>query len=108
MAGNKTGIVPLPGEDGLYFAKHDISGSAAVVSGEDKFIYLPQGASYSVKATGYDSGPATIEIQQLDANGNETSSTTIADIPVTASTTASFLIDPAGTPSQVAIDLNGD
>lgn len=108
VAGNKTGIVPLPGEDGLYFAKQDISGSAAVVSGEDKFIYLPQGASYSVKATGYDSGPATIEIQQLDANGNETSSTTIADIPVTASTTASFLIDPAGTPSPVAIDLNGD
>ena len=107
-AGSKTGIVPLPGEDGLYFAKQDISGSAAVVSGEDKFIYLPQGARYSVNATGYNSGPSTIEIQQLDANGNETSSTTIADVPVTASTTISFSLDTAGAPSPVAIDLNGD
>ena len=107
-AGNETGIVPIPESEGLYFAKRDIPGSAALSSGEEKFVYLPQGTLYSIDVTGYADGPANIEIQNLDANGNLTASTTIADIPVTASTTITFSLDAAGLPSSILIDLNGD
>lgn len=107
-AGEATGIVPVPGTSGIYFALHDIPGSAVDISGEEKFVYLPQGGQYSVTVDGYDAGPANIEVQSLDASGSPTQTTTLADIPVTASTVAIFSVDPSTVLSSVAIDTDGD
>ncbi|MDO8407666.1 MAG: hypothetical protein Q7S95_00305 [bacterium] len=106
--GEKTGIIPLPEIEGIYFASQDIPDSAVVTSGEEKFVYLPAGSAYSITATGYASGPATIEISQVDALGETTATTAIADIPVTASTTISLSIDATGAPSATAIDFDDD
>lgn len=106
--GEKTGIIPLPEIEGIYFASQDIPGSAIVTSGEEKFVYLPAGSAYSITATGYASGPATIEISQVDALGETTTTTAIADIPVTASTTISLSVDAVGAPSATAIDFDDD
>ena len=104
----KAGIIPLPEIDGIYFALQDIPGSAVVTSGEEKFVYLPAGSAYSIEATGYASGPATIEVSQVDALGETTATTAIADIPVTASTTISLSVDATGAPSATAIDFDDD
>jgi hypothetical protein len=105
--GNETGIVPVPGTSDIYFAKHDIPGSAVGRSGEEKFIYLPQGQSYSISITGYDSGPANIQIQNIDAEGNITQTTTVADIPVTATSTGSFTISSENSISPIVLDVSG-
>ena len=107
-AGEETGIIPLPEIEGIYFASQDIPGSAVVTSGEEKFVYLPAGSAYSITATGYASGPATIEISQIDALGETTATTAIADIPVTASTTISLSVDAVGAPSATVIDFDDD
>ena len=107
-AGNETGIVPIPGKSGLYFAKHDIPGSAVDISGENKFITLPAGAAYSVVATGYASGPATLFTESLDAAGAVTASTTLSDIPVATSTTVTFSLGSGGALSPATVDLDGN
>jgi hypothetical protein len=108
MAGNETGIVSVPDLDGIFFKRQDIPGSSVEVSGENKFVFLPSGISYSVTATGYASGPATLFVSNMDTNGTVIASTTIADIPVATSTAATFTVSQAGAPSAVAVDLNGD
>jgi hypothetical protein len=105
--GNESGIVPL-NSNGLYLVKKDIPRSSVYTSGDEKFLYLPEDERYSIKATGYDSGPANIEIKKIAANGTIVASTTIADIPTTASTTIEFSLDASGTPSDAVVDFNGD
>lgn len=106
-AGNETGIVPLPGTD-FYYAKQDIPGSAVNVSGNEKFIALPQGGQYSISFSGYDSGPANVLVETISGDGTVTSSTTVADLPVTASSTGSFSLDSSSVMSAVAFDASGD
>lgn len=105
--GDETGIVPVPGTDGIYIAKHDIPGSAVDVSGEEKFIYLPQGAPYSVSVTGYDTGPANIQVAELDANSSVTQTTTVADIPVTPNTTGTFTFAGDNSLSDITVNNVG-
>ncbi len=77
-------------------------------SGDEKFIYLPQGAPYSVRVSGSGTGLANIQVQSLDADGGVTGETTLADIPVTANTQATFSLDATQTLSPLSLDLNGD
>jgi pimeloyl-ACP methyl ester carboxylesterase len=106
--GNETGLVPISGLEGLYFKKQGIPGSAVEVSGENKFVTLPAGPSYSVVAIGYASGPATLFVENLDSNGVATASTTLVDIPVATSTTISLAISTGGVPSSAEVDLDAD
>lgn len=108
QSGNQTGIVPVPESEGLFITLEDIPHSTVVTSGEEKFVYLPSGSQYAVTATGHASGPATIEINQIDMAGEAVSTTAIADIPVTASTTITLSLDASGAPSVAAIDFDGD
>lgn len=105
--GNESGIVPLPGTD-LYITKHDIPGSAVTVSGDEKFVTLPQNVPYTISVSGYASGLANIQIQHVDADGSVTETTTLADIPITASSVGSFSLDTENTISPISFDLTGD
>ena len=105
--GNQTGILPVPGASDIYFSISDIPGSAVDISGEEKYIYLPPGDAYTVTVTGYDGGWANIELEELDEEGKSTLVTTLADLPITASTTASFTLN-SGTMSALESDTEGD
>ena len=105
--GRRTGIIPIPSTE-FYYAVQEIPGSSVRVSGTEKYLELPYGTSYTLSEKGYDSGPANIEIAQLDAQGAETASSTVADIPITSSTTAAFSISVAGVPSPIVLDLDGN
>ena len=107
-SGDVTGIVPIAGVPDFYLKEHDIPGSAAQVSGEEKFVTVPQGGGYSVSVTGYASGPTNIQITNRDERGSVVASTTIADIPVATSTEVTFSLGGDGTPSAMAVDLDGN
>ncbi|HEX8947031.1 MAG TPA: hypothetical protein VF829_02350 [Candidatus Paceibacterota bacterium] len=106
-SGKITGVVPIPGTD-LYLAKQDIPGSSVVVSGEEKFVYLPQDATYSISANGYEDGTANVQIESLNAAGAVTQTTTMADIPVTAHTVATFSLNNTNEPSAISVDTDSD
>ena len=107
--GNQTGIVTIPGLSGISFEKKDIPGSSIQVVDDEKYLYLPTDANYTIGVQGYDSGVTTINVGTMNANGISTTTETFSDIPTTASTTASFVIGAqAVAPSTISIDVDGN
>jgi pimeloyl-ACP methyl ester carboxylesterase len=95
-AGNETGVIPVPQLSGIYFEKEDIPGSSIDVIGEEKYLYLPQNENYRISMTGYASGTTTIDIAEMDSEGSTTITHEFADIPTTASTSATFTVEADG------------
>jgi hypothetical protein len=107
-AGNQTGIVGIPGLTGMYFEKQDIPGSSMQVIDDEKYIYLPKDANYSITMQGYDAGATTLQISTMGTDGSMQTNETFSDIPTTASTTSSFTVGAGGVgPSSLSVDIDG-
>jgi hypothetical protein len=97
----------------------DIPGSTYGEFGGVKYVIIPGGDHYELSLNGQTTsggaggwrgsgGTFTLDIQE-SSGGVVTASATIADVPVTASTTASLTIsDDIDTASPLTVDENGD
>jgi pimeloyl-ACP methyl ester carboxylesterase len=85
-----------------------IPGSESGTFGEVEFITVPADGSYSVSITDMSPGEVTFDMQ--DRNGGDvTATSTIAAIPVTASSVVSATIENTiGSTSPLDVDENGD
>ncbi|MCX6786236.1 MAG: right-handed parallel beta-helix repeat-containing protein [Candidatus Kaiserbacteria bacterium] len=101
-SGNVTGIA----EDNSM--KQDIPDSTYGEFGEVKYITVPEGGSYQLTMHGQDSGTFSLDMQET-LGGIITASSTIANVPTTASTLASLTISNGiDTASVLTVDENGD
>jgi DNA-binding phage protein len=120
--GNQTGIFPVAGKPGIYVEKENIPGSSLQVLDDEKYLYVPSTASYTISLQGYDDGLTTIDLGSVDAQGNTSTAVEFSDVPTTADTSASFSLPPlvpnqassassipAGTnfPTTIAVDVFG-
>ena len=100
-SGNVTGLA----EDGS--VTENIFGSTYGEFGEVKYATVPEG-SYTLNMNGQASGTFSLDIQE-SSGGVITASTTIANVPTTASTLASLTISGGlDTVSVLTVDENGD
>ncbi len=105
--GNQTGIITVGGLNGISFEKQDIPGSSIQVVDDEKYLYLPKDASYTIGVQGYDAGATTIEVGTMNSGGVSTTTATFADIPTTASTTATFVVGAqAVAPVTIQVDVD--
>jgi pimeloyl-ACP methyl ester carboxylesterase len=102
--GNTTGTLLVPDMQGMSLAVHNIPGSAVDVTGGTQTIFLPPGIAYTLEVNGYNSGIADMRVQSLDALGNVTQAMTLLDIPVTATSTSSFLLNSS---NELSLLLSG-
>ena len=76
--------------------------------GEVKYIIVPEGSSYQLTMYGQASGTFSLDIQEI-SDGVVTTSSTIENVPTTASTFASLTISGGiETASTLSVDENGD
>ena len=107
--GNHTGMAinPNPLSDDIYI-EEQIPGSYYQQYGEGQYIGLPADGNYTVRLHGTDTGTFTFEV--IPVSGGVTGTpVTFADVPVTASSTATISLtgsSPAST--TLALDINGD
>jgi hypothetical protein len=107
--GNHTGQAanPNPLSDDMY-VEDQIPGSYYQQYGEGQYIGLPADTNYTVKLHGTDTGTFTFEVTPV-SGGVEGTPVTFADVPVTASSTATInLSGAAPTSTTLALDVNGD
>lgn len=107
VSGKKSGVIVMPGTD-FALKVLDIPGSSVQVVGDEQYITVPQGGIYQVSAAGYAPGPSRFDVEMLDSSGAVIQSTSIANVPTTASSTATFIVSPTGTPSSPSVDVTGD
>jgi pimeloyl-ACP methyl ester carboxylesterase len=100
--GNYTGI----NDDGL--AINDIPSATYGEFGEVKYIIVPADGDYRIALSGLGSGTFSLDIQkQSEKAVNKT--TTFADVPTTAETTAQLIVTNGGSSiSPLTVDENGD
>jgi hypothetical protein len=101
-SGHVTGLAP----DGT--VTQDIPGSNYGEFGEVKFVTVPEGSAYHLTMHGQASGTFSLDTQET-AGDTITASSTVANLPTTASTTVTMDI-PFNTPSPslMQVDENGD
>ena len=107
--GNHTGMAvnPNPQSDDQY-VEEQIPESYYEQYGEGQYIGLPADGNYTVKLHGTDTGTFTFEVTPV-SGGVAGAPVTFADIPVTASTTATInLSSDTPTSTSLALDVNGD
>lgn len=85
-------------------AEASIPGSSYGQLGNTRYVSVPADGEYSLSLTGASSSPMDLDIEE---DGASTTISTIADIPSTASTTASMTITNGGA-SPLTIDEDGD
>ena len=107
--GNQSGVVPIPGTD-FSGTVSNIPGSSMFVMGDEDYVYLPQSGTYSVVATGYGTGLATIEVGTTTSNGTTVATTqSFTDIPIATSTKIALTVNSTtATSSALSIDEKGD
>ncbi len=101
-SGKQSGIIPLPGLNGVYFQKEEISGSSVQEVGEEKYVYLPKNQNYKIAVVGYGTGTTTINVDSVSEQGALTHLSEYADIPTTASTSATLRISGDGTTTPLS------
>ena len=106
--GNHTGMVPnpVPGSDLLY-KEELIPNSYYEEFGEGKYLGLPGDTTYTINLKGLALGTFTFEVTPV-IGGVEGPTTSFANIPVSASTTATLAIDASGSLGPLVLDQNGD
>jgi len=97
-SGNHSG----PDENGDI--ENNISGVVYEVIDDNKFAFLPDGVEYIVKGNATSEGSFDVRIQEL-VNGEVATTTVFADIPLSISTQAQFVVG-SNIPNQ--IELNND
>lgn len=101
-SGNVTGL----STDGS--VTEDIPGSTYSEFGEMKYITVPEGNTYQLTMHGLSNGVFSLDMQERTGD-TVTASSTIADVPTTASTTVTMAILPdVSTLSPMNVDENGD
>lgn len=86
----------------------DIPGSIFLSFGDSQYLFLPKEGSYSVVFQGVGTGPTDVEIENL-ANDTSTLAAIYSDIPVSASTSATFMINSASPQdAHMQVDSNND
>lgn len=86
----------------------DIPGSTFLSFGDSQYLFLPRDGSYSIAFRGTGSGPTDVDIDSF-ANDTATSVATYTDIQVTASTSATFIMNSISPQdSHIQVDLNND
>ena len=104
--GRQSGVLPMPGTDFAGIIQ-DIPGSSVQVLDDEEYINVPQSGSYHIVATGYATGSATLQVENVDSDGVATSTALFTDIPTSASSTATFSVTTS-TVSAPVVDVNGD
>jgi pimeloyl-ACP methyl ester carboxylesterase len=100
--GNVTGL----SSDG--YIDQNIPNSTYGELGDVAYIIVPEGATYQLSLVGQESGTFTLDMQE-SSGGVVTASSTIANVPTTASTTASLSITGGlNTVSSLSVNVNGD
>ncbi len=107
--GNVSGVVPIPGTD-FSGTVSNIPGSSVFTMDDENYVYLPSTGTYAVTATGYGSGPATIELGTTTDSGAAIATTQVfADLPVKDGTALTLSVNAlAATSSALSIDENGN
>ena len=105
-SGNQSGVLPIPGTD-FSGVKQDIPGSSVQVFDDEQYVNIPQNGTYTILASGYAPGAATIRLDTIGSGGVASTTATFADIPTTASSTITFSVSN-DTPTAPAVDLDGD
>ncbi|MHB1163293.1 MAG: lipase/acyltransferase domain-containing protein [Minisyncoccota bacterium] len=101
-SGNVTGMSP----DGS--VTENIPGSTYSEFGEVKYVTVPEGGAYELTMHGLSSGVFSLDMQERIGD-TITASSTIADVPTTASTTVTMAIpSDVSTLLPVNVDENGD
>ncbi|MBI3572243.1 hypothetical protein HY091_01770 [Candidatus Kaiserbacteria bacterium] len=105
-SGNRTGILPMPGTDftGLL---EDVPGSSVQTFGDEEYLYLPAGGSYTISMQAYAGGYATLNVGAEQADGSASTTVSFRNIPLIASTTATFSVSN-GTVGAVSVDEDGN
>jgi pimeloyl-ACP methyl ester carboxylesterase len=86
----------------------DIPGSTFLAFGDSQYLFLPKEGSYTVAFNGTGSGPTDVEIENF-ANDTSTLVATYSDIPVTASTSATFIVESISPQNaHIQVDSNND
>ena len=88
-------------------SEENIPNSYYLEFGEGKYVGLDTDDTYTVKLQGLDTGTFTLIIEEL-MDDQVTGTITYADIPVTATTQASFTIQTIDTVTPLQIDIDGD
>jgi hypothetical protein len=100
-AGSTTGLA-LDGS-----MTQDIPGSTYGELGEVKYIVVPEGDTYQLTMHGQSTGSFSLDIQ--GTIGTTTTTSTLADLPTTASTTATLSVSGGvETCSPLVVDIDGD
>jgi len=101
-SGNYTGL----NTDGS--VSENVSGAQYGEFGDVKYLIAPAGQEYTLTLHGQSAGTFSLDIQEQTGN-TVTTSTTIADVPTTAQTTASLTItNSVADASSLTVDENGD
>ncbi|MBU6490706.1 alpha/beta hydrolase [Patescibacteria group bacterium] len=101
-SGNVTGMSP----DGS--VTENIPGSTYGEFGEVKYVTLPEGNVYQLTMHGLSSGVFSLDMQER-AGDTVTASSTVADVPTTASTTVTMMVPTdVSMLSPMNVDENGD
>jgi hypothetical protein len=74
--------------------------------GDVKYITAPLGENYELKLRGEGTGNFSLDIQE--AVGDESTTTTIANVPTIVATSATLDVSKTGTTSPLRVDENGD
>jgi len=86
----------------------DIPGSTFLAFGDSQYLFLSKEGSYTVAFSGTGSGPTDVDIENF-TNDTPTLVATYSDIPVTASTSATFIANSASPQdAHIQIDSNSD
>lgn len=100
--GNYTGL----NSDGS--VSEEVSGAQYGEFGDVKYLIAPAGQEYTLALHGQAEGTFSLDIQEQTGN-TVTTSTTIADVPTTAQTTATLTItNGVADASSLAVDEDGD
>ena len=86
----------------------NIPGSTYGQFGEVKYVIVPEGNRYDLAMHGQANGTFSLDVQEI-MDGTVTVSTTLADVPTTASTTVAMNVQSGiSTLSPMRVDENGD
>ncbi len=86
--------------------ENEISGVTYEVIGDNKFAYLPNGTTYSIKGSATGNGSFDVRIQEV-VSGEVVTTTLWTDVALTSTTQTQFTIN-SNTPAQIELDKDND
>ena len=100
-SGKVTGLAP----DGSM--TEDIPGSTYGEFGGVRYVTVPEGDPYELTIDGQGDSTFSLDLQE-SSGGTITATSSVAGIPTTAQTVATFSVSSVGSPTPIRVDENGD